>query len=357
MAMSLFHAWKIAYLNLAQTPATPHPSHSFGIAIPGLLFLFCLGALVIGLGKLLARDEGRKIAKIVVMLPLMIVGALFLSGVVLLVTYHFSESAPGQPGRGRAGEPAVAAKGHVATPDPSIAMAPNPVADGPLQKADGNALSAVGKFFESLNKAFAHAVRSTFIPNAPFEAASPPDPLSGLSAASAKRPAWVDSPPSITANAYEVAVKAGPWKTPIECQQALDEEIAAAVDRYVAWRIGEDACEQVTLPADYARQHLVKDQWLEKINTSLGEMYNLHALLAFDRQVEGKLRDTWNETVAKARLVLAAVVLAGAVLLLSVVYGYLKIDLVTGGAYRRRLRLAAAAVLALVAVGAAFALS
>lgn len=228
-----------------------------------------------------------------------------------------------------------------------------------MSEKDGGAPSAVARFLGSLNKAFANAVRSTFVREAPAEAAAQPDPLAGLSglAGAAKRPAWVDAPPSTTADAHEVAVKAGPWKTPIECQQSLDEEIAAAVDRYVAWRIGEDARQQVTLPADYARRHLIKDQWLEKINTSVGEMYNLHALLAFDRQVEGKLRDAWNETVAGARLVVASVVFGGVILLLGVVYGYLKIDLATGGAYRRRLRLAVAGILALVAAGAAYALS
>jgi hypothetical protein len=169
-----------------------------------------------------------------------------------------------------------------------------------------------------------------------------------------KRPNWVDNPPQPSADAYEVAVKAGPWKTRLECEQSLDEEIDWAIDSFVAWRIGEEARTQVQLPADYVRQHLVKEQWLEKINTSLGEMFNLHALLSFDRQVEGKLQDAWTGVMLNARLVLSAAILGGVLLLLSVIYGYLKIDLATHGAYRGRMRFAAVGmILALAAAGAA----
>lgn len=147
---------------------------------------------------------------------------------------------------------------------------------------------------------------------------------------------------------------AGPFKTPLECERPLDEEIEWAVDDYVAWRIGEEARSQTTIPSDYARQHLVKEQWLERVNTSLGEMYNLHALLSFDRQVEGKLLDAWRETLLSARVILSAAILGGILLLLSVIYGYLKIDLATAGAYRGRLRFVAAAmVLTLAVAGAA----
>jgi len=149
-------------------------------------------------------------------------------------------------------------------------------------------------------------------------------------------------------------VKAGPWKNRSLCEQELDEKIAWAVDSYVTWRIGDEAGSQVQLPEDYAREHLVKEEWLEKAGTSLGEEFNLYALLSFDRQVEGKLQDTWNQIVLGARLLLSAAILGGVLLILAVVYGYLKIDLATAGAYRGRLRFAAAAtILALAAAGAA----
>jgi len=108
----------------------------------------------------------------------------------------------------------------------------------------------------------------------------------------------------------------------------------------------------VQLPEEYARENLVKEQWLERINTSLGEMYNLYALLSFDSRVEAKVQDTWSQLVLGVRLLVAAAILGGVLLILTVVYGYLKIDLATAGAYRGRLRfLAAATMVALAVVG------
>jgi len=356
MISSQFQTLTAACANFAQLPATSAPSDSLIMAILLVLFLLCVAGLILGMGKLLWNPEARRIGSLLRVLLLLAAASLLLPLVVVKASRSRGAGPSPKPVAAVVAEPVAGGGPTVVPPGPSIAAASAALSESGSEKAEDNALSAVGRFLGSLNKAFAHALRSTFLVDAPLEAAPQRDPLSDLSASSAKRPAWIDAPPSTTADGYEVAVKAGPWKTPIECQQALDEEIATAVERYVARRIGEDAREQVTLPADYARRHLVKDQWLEKINTSLGEMYNLHALLAFDRQVEGKLRDAWNETVAAARLVLAAVVLGGAILLLSVIYGYLKIDLATGGAHRQRLRLATAGIVALVAAGAAYAL-
>ncbi len=357
MTVSLLHAWHAARLSLAQTPVSQHGSHRLGITALILLFLLLMGTLVFELVKRSARGEARHTAKSFLVLPLMLAGILFLSWGGMLVVYRFSWSGPRPSEAPTAAEPTLAAE--AAFQAPAIALSPSPLSQNASGQAAGEMPSAATRFFRALNKAFANAVQSTFVRDVPAVAAAPSGSRSGLSGSleSAKRPAWVDAPPSTTADSHEVVVKAGPWKTPIECEQSLDEEIAAAVERFVAWRIGEDAREQVSLPAEYARTHLVKDHWLERIDTSLGEMYNLHALLAFDRQVEGKLRDAWNETVAGARLVLAAVVFAGVILLLSLIYGYLRVDQATGGAHRRRLRLAAAGILALVAAGAVYVLS
>jgi hypothetical protein len=343
-----------------------------------LLLVLCVAGLVLGFRKLFSDPEARKIAKILLVLPLMVVGSLLLAFVVLMATYRFSEIGARPATAVRANDDVKSADAVVSSDAASIGAQRAAVSQP--RPASGGADSREGaRFFLAVNRAFVGAMRSTFAKgprteastrselvsrpaaspamatarSSKLEPAAAPTPP-GAATTPAKRPPWIDNPPQSSADAYEMAVKAGPWKTPVECEQSLDEEIEWAVDSYVAWRIGDEAREQVVLPVDYARKHLVKDQWLEKINTSLGEMYNLHALLSFDRQVEGKLRDMWTGIVTAARLVLAAAVLGGGLLLLSVIYGYLKIDLATGGAYRGRLRLAVVAILALAAAGAAF---
>ncbi len=364
MAFAVLPAWDIIPRRAAQIPPVPSVAYSSRLEKAVSLVMF-LGAAVIGLDNLFIRDHARRFSKTSFSLPLVVLGVVFFSLAVPLATYGLSGSFSPQASGG--GHPDLA----VATPpnasqNPALAIPATPKSNGvptaegkDSSNAGGNGSWVFGEFLGSLNKAFANALRMTFVREVPDETASPPDLLSGLSpsAASATRPPWVDAPPSTTSEAYEIAVKAGPWKTPEECQEALDEQIAGAIDDYVARWIGDHARGQVVLPADYVRRFLIKDQWLEKINTSLGEMYNLHALLAFNRQIDGRLRDAWNETVAAARLVLAVFVFLGTILPLSVIYGYLRIDQATGGVYRRRLRLAAAGILILIAAGAVYALT
>lgn len=150
----------------------------------------------------------------------------------------------------------------------------------------------------------------------------------------AKRPDWVDNPPQPSAESYEVAVNSGPWKTRPECEQALNEEIDLAVDNYVAWQLGEAARSRISLPEDALRRQLLAEQWLEKVDTKFGEqMINLHALLRFDSQIDSKLREAWNQLLLTGRIVVSGAILGGALLLLAVIYGYLKISLATA---RRR---------------------
>ena len=346
-SMSLFHWFINVVIALIVLPRVIEPRR--------------LGAMTRSVGKF-------------VLIPLLILGPFVLVFLVLAGVFtfyarmqHFPEIQVGDGVQGTQvsissngilvkTEPPAAPAPVAATPAPApAAPPPAPLPQKPPPSADPTGPSGAAKVLAAVQRAFLTAMHSMPSPKQP-PAAKPilaESPAASSPAAPSKRPAWIDTPPQPTADRYEVAVVAGPWKTPMECERAMEGEIEEAVGYYVAWRIGEEASSEVSLPADYARQHLVKEQWLEKINTSVGEMFNLHALLSFDRQVEGKLQDVWKETLVGARVVLAASILGGGLLLLSVIYGYLKVDLATAGAYRGRLRFAAGAmVLVLAAAGA-----
>jgi hypothetical protein len=264
--------------------------------------------------------------------------------------------------RGASAKMAEGRRGSVSPNGVSVQSQP-PAAASSAPKGENASVTA--GVFRAVKQAFIAAARSV-IGKSESAAQDPPSPPTDAPSArtsstasqsnltAEKAPDWVDHPPQPRADRYEMVVKAGPWKTRPECDRELDEKLAWAVDSYVAWRIGDEAATQVQLPEEYARENLVKEQWIEKINTSLGEMYNLYALLSFDGRVEGKVQDTWNQIVLGARLLVAAAILGGVLLILTVIYGYLKIDIATQGSYRGRLRfLAGAAILALATVGVA----
>lgn len=335
------------------------------------LLLLVVGVVAIGLVgllRVLASPRSGPVAKVLGLGLLTVLGLLLLAFVVLTVSYRATRvQTPANLADIAVAEPATGAKVSVSPSggvDPAKWDRRMPVTPKPEEtpsrgtgvlRALNRVLAALARSWVAKSESALPLSVSEWAPVSPSLQAKPPAEISNVSKSPAlKRPDWVENPPQPRIELYELVVKAGPWKTPLECERELDEKITWAVDSYVAWRIGEEASTQLQLPADYAREHLVKESpWVEKVNTSVGEMYNVYALLQFDRQVEGKLQDLWDQILLGSRLLLSAAVLAGALLILTVIYGYLKVDLATGGAYRGRLRfVAVATILALVAAGA-----
>ncbi len=175
----------------------------------------------------------------------------------------------------------------------------------------------------------------------------------GSSAPSSKRPEWLDRPVEST---YQKVATAGPYSTRAECEDRFDDVLDTKVREFLRDYFrdeGEEASAVIELPADFVRSRVVKEEFAETLNTSFGPMVQVHALLHFDRDVRDWFDHQWNQVRVYRRLWQFGLALASALMLLAVVYGYLKIDLVTRGAYRGRLSLASVVLLAiLVAVGA-----
>jgi len=170
----------------------------------------------------------------------------------------------------------------------------------------------------------------------------------------ADQPAWVGAEPHRKDGVYQVHVAVGPYLTLEECESKLPEELNKAVADYVETRIGPEAGRRVHLPWDYLETHLIRDRWEERKEYSVGAMLRLHVLLGFDREANQRIQEEWDHLIVQKRLwglgTLATLLLSA----LAVVYAYLKTDLATGGNLRGRLRLAAAAAIAvLIAAGVA----
>lgn len=165
------------------------------------------------------------------------------------------------------------------------------------------------------------------------------------------RPAWVDAPIGRVGQVYRARVSVGDYATLDECERNLPEALRQAVTHYVDRLIGAGAGGRTVarLPLPYIHEHIIKEEWEEHREASFGEMVRLHALLEFDPGANTYLRDLHQHALEAERLKYTAVGAGGLFGLLATVFGYLKLDTLTRGYYTGRLRVAAVAILALVA--------
>jgi hypothetical protein len=166
------------------------------------------------------------------------------------------------------------------------------------------------------------------------------------------RPEWLDRPVQVLDGDYQRVVTAGPWDSRAKCDAMLPAEIERGICSFIGQYLNEEAAARVRLPADYVNAEIFREQYAELVDTSVGQMTQVHALLRFDRRVRDRIQEEWTRIRMEKRLWYAGGGLAGVLLMLSAVYGYLKIDLATRGAYRGRLRVLSAALIFAVATAA-----
>lgn len=188
---------------------------------------------------------------------------------------------------------------------------------------------------------------------APATNAAPAQPAAPIQAHTAgpKRPAWMDQPTGYRDGVDRTIATAGPYSTPQECYQKLNDAIREALRNHVGRFMTLPAGVEIELPPDFIHKQIVRDEWLQQSEYSIGPMYNLHALLVFDSSVNQEIDRRYRESHRAGRLAYTG---AGAALLLGLIgtmFGYLKLDTLTRGYYTGRLRAAAtAAILALATV-------
>jgi hypothetical protein len=216
--------------------------------------------------------------------------------------------------------------------------APVVVAEKPetvgLTDAAGPAKSAATKAREASGASDRSAGPSTPAPRAP-------------------RPDWVEAPPRRVGGAYEIAVATDPFATRLECEARLPQALERAVAQYAAvYLADEEAASQIRLPLDFLRTKVVAEEWEEPFESSVGPMVRIHALRRCDRAANARIDEAWQRRVVEARLWGLGTTLCGLLAMLAVAWGYVRLDLATGGAYRWRLRMAAALVILAILLAA-----
>jgi hypothetical protein len=154
------------------------------------------------------------------------------------------------------------------------------------------------------------------------------------------KPAAPPLPPGYAAPLDDASVETveADGVTAADSKASLDDELEKAFARYVE-RQGFETAEEVRFPAGEIRNFILPGSQVQKDKQSstLGAIIHTSVLVDFGR--------AYQRYCLPRRLWYLGGGLGAVFLLLSVVYGYLKIDLATAGAYRWRLRLAATAIL------------
>ena len=173
----------------------------------------------------------------------------------------------------------------------------------------------------------------------------------------AGRPEWVKVAKSdLTGPVHKIYVTSDPYKLPRDAQHALEEAMKRATDEYVADQLNSPlAAKFVPYSLDAIEDRFVKQTYNETINfESVGLMEQRHALLEFGPGFRDELRHHWAGRIAESRLYQVGLGAGAALLLLASVFGYFRLDNATRGYYTGRLQfMTAAAILAIVALGAA----
>lgn len=166
--------------------------------------------------------------------------------------------------------------------------------------------------------------------------------------AAEKPPEWVVHPPKRVGNTYRQVVVSGPFSTVDQCHHALEEKLRLAVQERLASQFSADSANQhfsptsfrkMNLPLDYILREICRDEYVETVDASFGEMKQVHVLMEFDASIMQHLSEMWRNLEMWERLQTVVVLAIAALLLLTLVYGFLKIDTWTRGYYTKQLLL------------------
>jgi hypothetical protein len=221
-----------------------------------------------------------------------------------------------------------------------------------------------------------HSLETAKAPIAgPVESAASGEAVSAKTAkahSESKRPDWVGKPPFLyrlnsphdfpdyyqvvyskprEGDCYVMNISTGPYTTRQECEAVIPSVLRTALYQYVEADLGRQAADRVSLTPEELRQMKV-EEYEETRPYGVGMMTQIHLLLNFDRKAKYLVDDALRLDIFTRRAAVAGGGFVALWLLLAVIWGYLKLDLSTKGAYRKRLRAAAGfAILIIVMMG------
>ncbi len=141
------------------------------------------------------------------------------------------------------------------------------------------------------------------------------------------KPSWVGQPPhTITESgvgAYVTTAVSGPYSTVAECERNLTPAVEQSVSDFMIDHLGEHGAKPVAIDSKFL-QGLIRERYFEPVKLSIGDMFQLHALLVFDGRVQGELENRIRESLVNERLRYTAMGGMAVFVLLGGVYSALK---------------------------------
>jgi len=132
----------------------------------------------------------------------------------------------------------------------------------------------------------------------------------------AARPAWVDAPADYSGPIHRIPVSSGPYATPQQARQALDQALQEQLAQYVATQLGDGrAGAAFQFPAAMIRQRWVPPDGLfeDTVSSSVGPMHRAFARLELGPELRRDIERRWRGLQSRQRLVQLGAA-AGAVL-------------------------------------------
>jgi hypothetical protein len=172
------------------------------------------------------------------------------------------------------------------------------------------------------------------------------------------RPEWISTEPDFSSAVHMVAVSSGPYVRENDCRKALDRALVTATNDYIASQIDNHlATRFIRYDAKTIKRRFVKSDNLYHdvavYRQPVGPMHEYFALLEFDAEFRNELDRHWANVMATSRLEQTGLFAGAALLLVSSIFGYFRLDNATRGYYTRRLQvMTAAAILSVVGAGA-----
>ena len=157
-------------------------------------------------------------------------------------------------------------------------------------------------------------------------------------------PDWAEKGPVPEEDGVLVPLSSQRFATLAEAEQQVTAEAMAYMRKFYndEYPLSGDWM----VPVALIEKHAVRDIVGEELEKDFGNMYRAHLRLSLNSATRRAVHESWHDQIALHRLIGFGSALGMATLVLGTVAGYLKLDALTGGQYRHRLKLAAAALLA-----------
>jgi hypothetical protein len=178
------------------------------------------------------------------------------------------------------------------------------------------------------------------------------------SIAALPKPDWVLNPPKQIGNVRKFVVTSDPYLTAEECRQDADEKMqnlalnrAAELSGAATRRTGAASLADLGLGADYVRRELCTDEYIDVIDSSVGEMRKTYSLVEFNEAQDALLVDRARSYSRQEGLLDVTLIGGGVFASVATLFGLLRIDTWTRGYYTKRLFLGVpAAIITMLAL-------